>query len=323
MNRSRRGFTLIEILVVIAIIGVLVMLLLPAVQSSREQTRRASCQNNLTQFILAVHNYEALHSIYPPGTIDPKGPILNAQLGYHHNWLIQVLPYIELRNTWEAVDKTVGVYHAKQRLLLAAPPRLIDCPSCPAPQGNPCYAGVHNDVEKPIDAADNGMFFLNSKLRVEDVSDGLSQTLFLGEKFPDGWDLHWMSGTRATLRNTGLGINALKYRADLPPAEDRRGLVGGNSWSPYYWNVPPDDPSLMPAAEDKEAEEFPTMTLAPPQSPGGPGNPLWVGSFGSAHTSGANFACGDGSVRLLANQTDLTVLQQLANRRDGRFARAW
>ena len=192
----------------------LVALLLPAVQSSREHARRCQCENHLSQFILAVHNYETLHGVYPPGTIDAKGPILNAQLGYHHNWIVQILPYMEYTNTWQAIDKRVGVYHAKQIPALMSPPRLIDCPSCPAPQGNACYAGVHHDSEQPIDAKDNGMFFLNSRLRIDDVADGLTHTLFLGEKMPDGWDLHWMSGTRATLRNTGSPINALEVAAD-------------------------------------------------------------------------------------------------------------
>jgi prepilin-type N-terminal cleavage/methylation domain-containing protein/prepilin-type processing-associated H-X9-DG protein len=315
MKPVRRGFTLVEILVVIAIIGVLVALLLPAVQSARMQTRCLQCQCQLSQLILAVQNYETLHGVYPPGTIDAKGPILNAQLGYHHNWIIQILPYIEQTNTWEAIDKRVGVYHARQVPLLAAAPRILDCPGCPAPQGNPCYAGVHHDVEKPIDATDNGMFFLNSKLRIEDVQDGLSQTLSLGEKMPDGWDLHWMSGTRATLRNAGWGINAHKYRVDLPAADDR--TSGEISAWELSAMIPGEGPLDAPPPPAGTEAEFPQWRLAPPTSPGGPGNPLWVGGFGSDHRSGANFAFGDGSVRLLANTLQPIVLQQLAHRKDG------
>ena len=316
----RRGFTLLEVLVVIAIIGVLVALLLPAVQAAREQVRRRSCGNNLGQLILAIHNYESLHGVYPPGTIDAKGPILNAQLGYHHNWLIQILPFLEDRALWEGIDKRVGVYHPKQVPLLAVPPRLIDCPSCMAPQGNPCYAGVHNDTEKPIDAMDNGVFFLNSKLRIEDVSDGLAHTLFLGEKIPDGWDLHWMSGTRVTLRNTGSGINALKYRVDLPQAQDRR--YGSSSYVSYDYSEL-DQAVGAVVGEDMEATEtepaFPKLALAPAVAPGGPGNPLWVGSFGSFHSGGANFAFGDGSIRYLRDTMQLSQLQQMAHRKDGQL----
>jgi len=323
----QRGFTLLEVLVVIAIIGVLVALLLPSVQAAREAARRAQCVNHLGQLILAVHNYESQHGVYPPGTIDAKGPILNAQLGYHHNWVIQILPFIEDRVTWEAIDKRVGVYHPKQVPLLAVPPRLIDCPSSWAPQGNPCYAGVHNDTEKPIDAADNGVFFLNSKLRIEDVSDGLAHTLFLGEKIPDGWDLHWMSGTRVTLRNAGSGINALKYRVDLPQAQDRRENTA--VWEPLddegmgMGPVAGGEAGAMPGEELDLEPEFPKLALAPALAPGGPGNPLWVGGFGSFHPAGANFAFGDGSVRHLRNVIELAVLQQLAHRKDGQLPPRW
>src|SRR5512135_1769133 len=99
-----RGFTLVELLVVIAIIGVLVALLLPAVQAAREAARRSSCVNNLTQLILAAQNYESSYRVYPPGTIDKSGPIANVAEGYHHNWLSQILPFIEERNTFQHID---------------------------------------------------------------------------------------------------------------------------------------------------------------------------------------------------------------------------
>lgn len=335
MSRRRYGFTLVEILVVTAIIGVLVALMLPAIQAAREQARRCQCQNHMSQLILAVHNYETLHGIYPPGTIEPKGPILNAQIGYHHNWVIQILPYMEYTNTWEAIDKRVGVYHVKQLPPLAVPPGILDCPSCPAPEGNPCYAGVHHDVEKPIDANDSGMFFLNSRLRIENVPDGLAQTLFLGEKLPDGWDLHWMSGTRATLRNTGAAINSLDYRNGLPRARSPLDLSQpgwGWDWADETTAYGPegqplaagDAASVLGAAgmaEESGKPKFPTLPLAPALAAGGPGNPLYVGSFSSDHPNSANFAFGDGSVRLITEFVELTVLQQLANRRDGKLAR--
>src|SRR5688500_18850914 len=116
----RHAFTLVELLVVIAIIGVLIALLLPAVQAAREAARRSSCGNNLGQLILAVHSYEMLHERYPPGTIDAKGPIVNARLGYHHSWVVQILPFIEERNSWNAIDKLLSVYHAKNAPVAAA-----------------------------------------------------------------------------------------------------------------------------------------------------------------------------------------------------------
>lgn len=82
MRRSAlRAFTLVELLVVIAIIGILVALLLPAVQAAREAARRISCVNNLTQLIMAVQNYQHAFRAYPPGTLNPTGPIVDQANG--------------------------------------------------------------------------------------------------------------------------------------------------------------------------------------------------------------------------------------------------
>ncbi len=89
------AFTLVELLVVIAIIGILIALLLPAVQSAREAARRASCMNNLTQLGLALSNYEMANGALPPGTTESKGPIHNIAQGVHISWLVQILPFIE------------------------------------------------------------------------------------------------------------------------------------------------------------------------------------------------------------------------------------
>src|SRR4051812_30398737 len=207
----RPGFTLIELLVVIAIIGILVALLLPAIQYAREAARRLHCQNTLEQLIVAVNHYEMTHGVYPPGTIDLQGPIINARLGYHHNWLVQCLPFLEQQNIWEAVDKSKGIYHASNAPICSYKGNAAVmwwCPSQTYPGGQIShYAACHNDAEKPIDAADKGIFFLNSRVRYEDVMDGSSHTIFLGEKIADSWDMEWCSGTRGTIRNTGSVIN--------------------------------------------------------------------------------------------------------------------
>jgi prepilin-type N-terminal cleavage/methylation domain-containing protein len=215
-RRSTNGFTLVELLVVIAIIGVLVALLLPAVQAAREAARRSMCSNNLAQLSLGIHHYEMAHGVFPPGTIDAKGPITNAPIGFHHNWLVQMLPYIEEQNAWNSLDKRASIYSPKNAAITGSMPRWLNCPSNGAGQGFPCYAACHHDKEKPIDSQDSGVFFLNSKVRYDDITDGSSHTIFVGEKLPDAWDLHWLSGTRATLRNTGTPIGWLTYRSGLP-----------------------------------------------------------------------------------------------------------
>jgi prepilin-type N-terminal cleavage/methylation domain-containing protein len=212
LPKTRSAFTLVELLVVIAIIGVLVALLLPAVQAAREAGRRCACQNNLMQLILAIHSYENAHSVYPPGTIDnAKGPIVNAALpgSYHHSWIVQILPFIDQQNIWNAIDKTVGVYHPVNSIPAGLELQVVHCPSywIVGPEFSD-YAAVHHDAEKPIDAMDNGVFFLNSRVAFEDVKDGVSNTFFLGEKGTDKSEFGWMSGTRGTLRNTSTLVPA-------------------------------------------------------------------------------------------------------------------
>ncbi len=98
MIRRRGGFTMIELATVVAIIAVLIALLLPAVQSAREQARRTQCINNLIQIGVALWNYESTHEVLPPGVVNPTGPVDDRATGYHFGWITQILPYLEQRN---------------------------------------------------------------------------------------------------------------------------------------------------------------------------------------------------------------------------------
>ena len=235
-HAHRKAFTLVELLVVIAIIGILIALLLPAVQASREAARRIQCANNLSQIALAVQNYNMAHFVYPPGTIDEKGPIVNEPAGYHHNWISQLLPYMEQTPLYRHINFNAGVYDETNDEARHAHISGFRCPSSPhraADLGVTAFAGCHDPTETPIDADNNGVFFLNSAVRYEDVTDGSAHTLFVGEKLIDDENsLGWMSGTRASLRNTGAAINvtlAQRNRAanSAPAANQDSLFVGG------------------------------------------------------------------------------------------------
>ena len=205
---SARGFTLVELLVVIAIIGVLVAAMMPAVQASREMARRAACTNHIAQLMLAVQCYENTFESLPAGVTNPDGPIRSDAVGYHQGWLVQLLPYLDEGSIYRAIDLSKSVYDPANDRVRKLSPDAFQCPSAPDFQpGTSDYAGCHHDVEAQIAADNHGVLFLNSHLRREDIRDGSAHTLFIGEKLAAFDDLGWMSGTRATLRNTGTPLN--------------------------------------------------------------------------------------------------------------------
>ncbi|MCY2983813.1 MAG: DUF1559 domain-containing protein [Planctomycetota bacterium] len=229
-----RAFTLVELLVVIAIIGILVGLLLPAVQAAREAARRCQCSNNVSQLILAVHNHEFSFERFPAGTINPTGPIRNEPIGQHISWVVQILPYMEQRATFTGINQALGAYAVENSRARSQSIPPLYCPSQSfalidnvAPT---TYVGCHHDVEAPIDADNNGVFFLNSRVRFDDIEDGSSNTIFIGE-VADPDVLGWISGTRATLRNTGSIQGKFSGRNGAMPItkEEDILLVGGFS----------------------------------------------------------------------------------------------
>ncbi|MEZ6117361.1 MAG: DUF1559 domain-containing protein [Pirellulaceae bacterium] len=203
-----RGFTLVELLVVIAIIAILVLLLLPAINSAREAARRASCMNQMSELVLAMHEYEASFGHFPSGVRANSGPVLNQETDMHHSWTITLLPYLDETVRWSQIDQQVSVYDPKHLPLRSMDVPGLRCPSSYSDAGFSDYAAVYSGSEVPIDATNDGILFMNSAIRRDAISDGLRYTLILGEKgFYGDKELGWMSGTRATLRNTGLPLN--------------------------------------------------------------------------------------------------------------------
>ncbi len=321
------GFTLVELLVVIAIIMILIALLLPAIQSVREAARRAMCENNVRQIGVALHHYEAAHEFLPAGVVNSEGPVLNYPKGNHIGWMVQLLPYLDERVVYGQIDQAAGVYDPKNALARRVGIELFACPSSRSahdllgrddpyqrpdmgtpiptsadeaavalvelPEGSrglrmaSNYAGCAGDEEKPIDEDNHGVFMLNKNLRLDDVTDGLAHTIFVGEKRVDDFDLGWMSGTCATLRTTDA---PWRKRSDWKsPLAEATGLEMHDDFI---------DPAKLEDPEVRAALEK-------------------VGGFGSDHTSVCHFLFGDGTVRPLAEDVDPRVYRLLGNRADG------
>ncbi len=347
----RTGFTLIELLVVIAIIAILIALLLPAVQQAREAARRTQCRNNLQQLVLAIHNYMAAHEVLPPGSQNATGPVHNLPDGYHMGWMTQILPYIEQPAAFRHIDFTSSVYSQANQPVRGRAFSVMQCSSSvntfsdeSLPQswgGSTSYAGVHHPVEAYVNSGQLGVLFLNSSVRYEEIEDGSSNTLFLGE-YEDPRDyglgpalvnLSWMSGTRASLRNGGLRINALKSRA-LSQFQGPMNPLGGEEnagemlpgWIDETTNEEtPGEATSDPMAQPGESTGEPATTLTPEEiaqaqidrivAKMGPA----TGGFSSAHTGGCHFALGDGSVRFLSENIDMKTFRMLMDRQDGRL----
>ncbi len=142
--------------------------------------------------------------------------------------MVNILPYIEQNNIYRNIDQKLGAYAPKNEEARIVQIYSFRCPSdsfVPVSKDpdntseESSYAGCHHDVEAPIDADNNGLLFLNSKLRYNEILDGSSNTILLGEKISLQNDLGWMSGTNSTLRNTGAFSMPVRANSRIPMEE--------------------------------------------------------------------------------------------------------
>ena len=201
------GFTLVELLIVIAIIGLLVGLLLPAVQAAREAARRMSCSNNLKQLALAAHNYHSVFNRFPPGVNQLEFPVQPRFRGV--TLFVYLAPYLEQENVsrdWNLNDPLVNTQQPEPgpRAKTATVVSVLLCPSDSIQQnpidagGNRWYAltsyGGNGGTRSydPAYATNDGVFFVigpgsmtapqGVAMRTADIIDGLSNTLLFGER---------------------------------------------------------------------------------------------------------------------------------------------
>ena len=314
---QRRAFTLVELLVVIAIIGVLVALLLPAVQAAREAARRMSCTNQLKQQGLALHNYHDSLGCFPSAyVVDTAHPsrtsTYDAPPGYA--WGMLLLPYLELQTLHAKFNTSLPASDPANAAAAATKVQVFLCPSA---SGNttPAFAVVNGsgstlatfsrsnyvantgqDEAWGYTLADHstvsdGPIFRNSSTRFGDITDGLSQTVFIGEH------------SSVLSSKTWVGV--------VPDA-----AVCANNPQKFPITECDGAATLVCVHAGPAAAEIDPDTGFAPIHP--PNSPLChVCQMYSEHPGGANVLLGDGSVRFVSQMIHQPTWAALASRNKG------
>jgi prepilin-type N-terminal cleavage/methylation domain-containing protein/prepilin-type processing-associated H-X9-DG protein len=288
---KRRAFTLIELLVVIAIIGVLIALLLPAVQKVREAANRIKCENNLRQYALAAHGFESNYGRFPPAANiilvgnPPPWPLPPEGIDKYLSLPIELMPYMEQDNIFRQLytgsqpqyrNCTAAYNNIGETvipiLICPSSRNVVENPICTYNNGTKypmaltCYAGVSGTNYYDFAAAPhvNGVFYLDSQTRIADITDGTSQTMLMAERYHE---LDMMTGT-------GGGA-----------------CIGAWPWVNQF-----------------SMEDHTVNTSTPIATPGNSA----IYRIGSGHPGGANIAFADGSVHFVTTSTPLDVLRALS-----------
>jgi prepilin-type processing-associated H-X9-DG protein len=205
MKRLRGGLSLFELLVVLALLGLALALLLPAVARVRQAASRAQSSNNLKQIGLACHNYHDANGMMPPGCDDNQ-----------FSAAARLLPYIEQDNLYKLLDMKKPALDDANKTVRSAMIKVFISPNDPVPMVKPEFgptnylfcAGSKYALDK-----NDGLFYLNSKVKFALVTDGLSNTLMAGE----------------TLKGDGMNKAQDVKRQHVKLAKDQLGALNNES----------------------------------------------------------------------------------------------
>jgi prepilin-type processing-associated H-X9-DG protein len=311
-RRSEEGFTIVELLVTLGIVGVLCSLLLPAVQKSREAAHRIKCSNNLRQLMLATHAYESSWEFLPPHFTSGRSTLFRRFTHYSPQSLL--LPYLEQRNVYDAINFTqpsvtledletsnLTVSHARIAVFL--------CPSDTygwmGPTGGINYRANTGTCGYCDEGRWNGAFSYG--LRSADIADGLSQTISFSEKAISEWGVEGLSAGdwiewRGQIQTTADGW--IRACSNLDKNQVRSvhdggvtWLVAGSIYTHFFVLGPPNTP-----IPDCGIRTF---------------NGLGVFSARSYHPGGVNVAMADGSVHWTSAGISSQTWRSLGTRAGG------
>ena len=282
------GFTLVELLVVVAIIATLIGLLLPAVQSVRESGRRVQCCNNLKQVGLAVVGYEAARKVFPSGReTRTQGGVAEGtplRIPKAYSWAFRLLPLVEEQSLFDAYVPGRPVYDEANSRAMRTPVASFFCPSR-RPPANDRNFDNNNSPPLVLAAAAGGDYAANAGANLMYMSPG-PQPQFAGP-------IHTFSSVRAAQVTDGLSKTFAVGEKHLPPLRPAAGDMG---------HFEQGDTAFF--AADTPHTVFRDTVRGLASAPDDTSNR----KFGSRHPGVTNFVFLDGHVEPLATDTDSDIL---------------